>query len=192
MNDLRKLYKCKATGNLYKVISDNARMKDMTMPDRWVDCVIYTPLHENQYEMFSRWKDDFYDKFEIFSGLTDEEIEEQRKLREEIRKRWETIDLSKETQEKIEEYAKYIKKETDNIDDSELRFPIVKRVFIDFDKTYEKYEKSLKKVIDKLWHEYYKCCEDCVGNGCDDCRDCEEAKKKREIYNKIQKLKNEN
>ena len=54
----------KGKGNQYKVISENARMKDMTMPDRWVDCVIYSPMYDNQYEMFSREKYDFYDKFE--------------------------------------------------------------------------------------------------------------------------------
>lgn len=54
----------KKTGNKYKVISENARMKDMTMPDRWVDCVIYSPMYENEYEMFSRAKYDFYNSFE--------------------------------------------------------------------------------------------------------------------------------
>lgn len=116
------IYRYKSTGQLYEVISENARMKDPNF-DRWIDCVIYRPLYDNKYEMFSRWSVEFYDKF-----IKEEKLE----------------------------------------------------------------ENSIQEEIDRLWHEYYKCCNDCVGNGCDDCRSCEESKKKNEIYNKIQNLKNEN
>lgn len=61
---MSNIWKYKKTENLYKVISENARMKDPSMPDRWIDCVIYSPINENQYEMFAREKFDFYDKFE--------------------------------------------------------------------------------------------------------------------------------
>ena len=106
----------KSTGNQYKVISENARMKDPSMPDRWIDCVIYSPMFENEYEMFSRAKYDFYNSFEK--------------------------------------------------------------------------EKTVKDKIDELWHEYYKCCDGCVGNGCDDCRGCKEAERKYEIYKEIKNLTN--
>lgn len=179
----------KETGNKYKVISDNARMKDMTMPDRWVDCVIYSPMYDNQYEMFSRWKSDFYDKFEPFNGLTDEELEEQRKIRRELRERWEKLGLTSEMQDKLEEYTKSFMGEAKK-EDGEIKWPIIERVFIDFNKKYKIPEETVAEKIDQLWHEYYKCCDGCVGSGCDDCRGCEEAERKYEIYKEIKSLTN--
>lgn len=169
----------KETGNKYKVISDNARMKDMTMPDRWVDCVIYSPMYDNQYEMFSRWKLDFYDKFEPFNGLTDEEL----------RERWEKLGLTSEMQDKLEEYTKSVIGEAKK-EDGEIKWPTIERVFIDFNKEYKIPEKTVAEKIDQLWHEYYKCCDGCVGSGCDDCRGCEEAERKYEIYKEIKSLTN--
>lgn len=46
----------------YKIVSDNARMKDVHTGE-WIDCVIYQPLYENQYEMFCREKESFYKEF---------------------------------------------------------------------------------------------------------------------------------
>lgn len=185
------IYRYKSTGKLYEVISENARMKDPTF-DRWLDCVIYRPLDDNKYEMFSRWSVEFYDKFEALNKeLTEEELEEQRKIRQEIRERWEKIGLTSEMQDKLEEYTKYVMGEAKK-EDGEIKWPTIERVFIDFNKEYKIPEKTVAEKIDQLWHEYYRCCEGCVGNGCDDCRSCEESKKKSEIYNKIQNLKNEN
>lgn len=70
------IYKCKSNGQLYEVISENARMKDPSF-DRWLDCVIYRPFCDSQYEMFSRLSTDFYDKFskeEIEDNNTQSEI----------------------------------------------------------------------------------------------------------------------
>lgn len=110
------IWKHKKTGKLYKVISENARMKNLSDIDRWIDCVIYSPMYENEYEMFSRAKCDFYNSFEK--------------------------------------------------------------------------EKTVEDKIDELWHEYYKCCYGCVGNGCDDCRGCAEVERKYEIYKEIKSLTN--
>ena len=46
----------------YKIVSDNSRMKDIHTGE-WIDCVIYQPLYENQYEMFCREKESFYKEF---------------------------------------------------------------------------------------------------------------------------------
>lgn len=46
----------------YKIISDKARLKDSD--GKWIDCVIYAPLYENEFEMFAREKDSFYKEFE--------------------------------------------------------------------------------------------------------------------------------
>ncbi len=45
----------------YKIISSNARLKDST--GVWIDCVIYAPLYENEFEMFAREKESFYKEF---------------------------------------------------------------------------------------------------------------------------------
>jgi hypothetical protein len=29
----------------------------------WIDCVIYAPLYENEFEMFAREKESFYKEF---------------------------------------------------------------------------------------------------------------------------------
>lgn len=57
------IYKNGDKDKLYKVISNNAKMKDINTGE-WIDCIIYVPLYENRYEMFSREKKDFYEKFE--------------------------------------------------------------------------------------------------------------------------------
>jgi len=46
------------------------------------------------------------------------------------------------------------------------------------------YEECISQLYDKI-HEN---CEGCVGNGCDDCRDCEEAKKNSILRKEIDKL----
>lgn len=46
----------------YRIVSDNARLKDSE--GKWIDCVIYAPLYENEFEMFAREKDSFYKEFE--------------------------------------------------------------------------------------------------------------------------------
>lgn len=46
----------------YRIVSDNARLKDSD--GKWIDCVIYAPLYENEFEMFAREKDSFYKEFE--------------------------------------------------------------------------------------------------------------------------------
>ena len=46
----------------YRVVSDNARLKNSN--GEWIDCVIYAPLYENEFEMFAREKDSFYKEFE--------------------------------------------------------------------------------------------------------------------------------
>ncbi len=48
-----------------------------------------------------------------------------------------------------------------------------------------------ENLINKLWKDYWDVCRDCgPGNGCDDCRGCERAKEKDEIYKKIKLLEN--
>lgn len=130
------IYKCKSTGQLYEVISENARMKDPTF-DRWIDCVIYRPLCDSQYEMFTRLSVDFYDKFEVLNKeLTEEELEEQRKIRNEIIERWEKIGIPKETQNKIDEHINEINN-LNSSDNSETEFPLIKKCYIDFNKKYK-------------------------------------------------------
>lgn len=46
----------------YRIVSDNARLKNSN--GEWIDCVIYAPLYENEFEMFAREKDSFYKEFE--------------------------------------------------------------------------------------------------------------------------------
>lgn len=46
----------------YRIVSDNAKLKDSD--GKWIDCVIYAPLYENEFEMFAREKDSFYKEFE--------------------------------------------------------------------------------------------------------------------------------
>lgn len=45
----------------YRVVSFNARLKDST--GVWIDCVIYAPLYENEFEMFAREKESFFKEF---------------------------------------------------------------------------------------------------------------------------------
>ena len=45
-----------------------------------------------------------------------------------------------------------------------------------------------EECISQLYDEIHKNCEGCVGNGCDDCRDCEEAKKNSILRKEIDKL----
>lgn len=130
------IYRYKSTGQLYEVISENARMKDPTF-DRWLDCVIYRPLCDNKYEMFSRLSVEFYDKFEALNKeLTEEELEEQRKIRNEIIERWEKMGILKETKNKINEYINEINN-LNSSGNSETVFPSVKRCYIDFNKKYK-------------------------------------------------------
>lgn len=116
-----------------------------------------------------------------------ENIDKQQQLRDYVRKRWEEIGITKETQDRISEYAKQINSHSS----SEIEWPIIKKFVQDFNKEYEIPENSIEEKIDELWHEYHKLCEGCVGNGCDDCRDCDKMPKKDAIYKEIQKLKNE-
>lgn len=129
------IYRYKSTGQLYEVISENARMKDPTF-DRWLDCVIYRPLSDNKYEMFSRWSVEFYDKFEPLNKELTEELEEQKKIRNEIIERWEKIGIPKETQNKIDEHINEFNN-LNSSDNSETLFPSVKRCYIDFNKKYK-------------------------------------------------------
>ena len=46
----------------YRIVSDNARLKNSN--GEWIDCVIYAPLYENEFEMFAREKESFYNEFE--------------------------------------------------------------------------------------------------------------------------------
>ena len=46
----------------YRIVSDNARLKNSN--GEWIDCVIYAPLYENEFEMFAREKESFYKEFE--------------------------------------------------------------------------------------------------------------------------------
>ena len=46
----------------YRIVSNNARLKNSN--GEWIDCVIYAPLYENEFEMFAREKDSFYKEFE--------------------------------------------------------------------------------------------------------------------------------
>ncbi len=57
----REVWIHKKYNRKYTLVSDNARLKDSN--GDWVDCVIYSPLYENQYEMFARKKESFYREF---------------------------------------------------------------------------------------------------------------------------------
>lgn len=45
----------------YRIVSDKARMKGSM--GEWINCVIYAPLYENEFEMFAREKHSFYKEF---------------------------------------------------------------------------------------------------------------------------------
>ena len=45
----------------YKIISNNARFKDIS--GTWIDCIIYAPLYDNEFEMFAREKSSFCNSF---------------------------------------------------------------------------------------------------------------------------------
>lgn len=62
INPGESVWTYKKNGKKYKVISENAKMKEINTGE-WIDCVIYAPLYENEFEMFSREKNDFYEKF---------------------------------------------------------------------------------------------------------------------------------
>lgn len=47
----------------YKIVSCKMRMKDSALG--WIDAVIYAPLYENEFEMFSREINSFLAEFEI-------------------------------------------------------------------------------------------------------------------------------
>lgn len=49
------------TGNRYKIISNNARLKDSN--GKWIDCVIYAPMYANAYDMFARERKSFEERF---------------------------------------------------------------------------------------------------------------------------------
>ena len=61
----------KSTGKKYTVVSENGRLKTPDT-DKWFDCVIYSPLYENQYEMFAREKTSFYNEFEVYEPDNDD------------------------------------------------------------------------------------------------------------------------
>ena len=46
----------------YRIVSNNARLKNSN--GEWINCVIYAPLYENEFEMFAREKESFYREFE--------------------------------------------------------------------------------------------------------------------------------
>lgn len=47
----------------YRVVSCNSRMKDSVKG--WIDCVVYAPWYENEYECFSRELESFLEEFEL-------------------------------------------------------------------------------------------------------------------------------
>lgn len=50
-------------GQQYIILSANARMKDSQKG--WVDCVVYVPWYENDYQCFTREVDSFLAEFEL-------------------------------------------------------------------------------------------------------------------------------
>lgn len=59
-----------------------------------------------------------------------ENIDKQQQLRDYVRKRWEEIGITKETQDRISEYAKQINSHSS----SEIEWPIIKKFVPDFNK----------------------------------------------------------
>lgn len=57
------IYKFIKTGNLYKILEDNAEMKDPTTRN-WIKCVIYQSLETDK--IYVREIQDFNKKFEIW------------------------------------------------------------------------------------------------------------------------------
>lgn len=47
----------------YRIVSCNMRYKDSV--NGWTDAVTYTPLYDNDYEMFTRELQSFLDEFEL-------------------------------------------------------------------------------------------------------------------------------
>ena len=50
-------------GTKYRIVSVCARMKDVKTGE-WIDCVVYAPLYENEFEMFARETKSFFKEFE--------------------------------------------------------------------------------------------------------------------------------
>ena len=50
---------------------------------------------------------------------------------------------------------------------------------------------ELNKEEDRVWREIHENCQDCVGNGCDDCRGCETKKINDELRRQLENIENE-
>ena len=61
-NQEESIYVHKKYNREYRIVSNNARLKNSN--GEWIDCVIYAPLYENEFEMFAREKESFYKEFE--------------------------------------------------------------------------------------------------------------------------------
>lgn len=46
-----------------------------------------------------------------------------------------------------------------------------------------------EECISQLYDQIHKNCEGCVGNGCDDCRGCDEVKKNSILIKEIDRLR---
>lgn len=55
-------YRFKKTGNLYNVINENVKSKQVANGE-WVECVLYESVKDSAF--YTREKNDFYEKFEL-------------------------------------------------------------------------------------------------------------------------------
>lgn len=62
-------------------------------------------------------------------------------------------------------------------------------IFNKFDKGMIEFAKDVDKAWDAYWH--FDGCEGCVGNGCDDCRDCDQSALKGDLYVKARNMEAE-